>query len=110
MNHSNMLQLLYYLLGMIVAVPLFKKLGLGSVLAYLVVGIILGSQVTGLIDESQATVGHVAEFGVIVMLMLIGLEINPKLLWSLRGPIFGVGGAQVLLYGSIGALILPVED
>jgi Kef-type K+ transport system membrane component KefB len=79
-----------------VSVPLAKKLGLGSVLGYLLAGIVIGPAVLGLLGDETHDVMHFAEFGVVMMLFLIGLELRPSLLWRLRGPIFGLGGAQVL--------------
>lgn len=90
------LEIIFYLLAMIIVVPVSKKLGLGAVLGYLVAGIILGPSATSLISTHDQA-AHVAEFGVIMMLLMIGLELNPKLLWKMRGPIFGLGGVQVAL-------------
>jgi Kef-type K+ transport system membrane component KefB len=84
-----------YLLTAVIAVPLAKKLGLSSVLGYLVAGIVIGPFVLGLVGEEGADVMHFAEFGVVLMLFLIGLELRPALLWRLRGPILGLGGSQV---------------
>ena len=87
---------LVYLSAAVVSVPLAKRLGLGSVLGYLLAGIAIGPAVLGLLGDETHDVMHFAEFGVVMMLFLIGLELRPSLLWRLRGPIFGLGGAQVV--------------
>lgn len=86
-----------YLAAAVLAVPLAKRLGLGSVLGYLIAGIIIGPYVLGLVGEEGEDVMHVAEFGVVMMLFIIGLELRPSLLWSMRKPILGLGGLQVLI-------------
>ncbi|MCB1199244.1 MAG: monovalent cation:proton antiporter-2 (CPA2) family protein [Leptospiraceae bacterium] len=86
-----------YLTAAVIAVPVAKKLGLGSVLGYLLAGMIIGPFVLGLVGKEGQDVMHFAEFGVVMMLFLVGLELKPSLLWSLRGPILGLGGSQVLL-------------
>ena len=75
---------------------MFARLGLGSVLGYLVAGVVIGPSVLGLTGEAT-DVMHFAEFGVTVMLFLVGLELQPEKLWELRKPIFGLGGLQVVL-------------
>jgi len=77
-----------------VAVPIAKKLGLGAVLGYLLAGIVIGPWGLGLINEVEDIL-HFSEFGVVLLLFLIGLELDPKRLWSLRRHIFGWGSAQV---------------
>jgi glutathione-regulated potassium-efflux system ancillary protein KefC len=84
-----------YLSAAVIAVPLSKALGLGSIIGYLAAGIAIGPWGLGLVTEVQDIL-HFAEFGVVLMLFLIGLELEPKRLWSLRRPIFGWGTAQVL--------------
>jgi glutathione-regulated potassium-efflux system protein KefB len=79
----------------VVAVPLFRRLQLGSVLGYLAAGLIIGPFGVGLFKEPE-TILHVAEFGVVIFLFIIGLEMRPTRLWSLRKEIFGLGAAQVL--------------
>ncbi len=81
----------------LVAVPLAKKLGLGSVLGYLVAGIAVGPFVLNLVGAEGEHIMHFAEFGVVLMLFLIGLELDPQKLWRLRRGILGLGGAQVLV-------------
>jgi monovalent cation:proton antiporter-2 (CPA2) family protein len=84
-----------YLTAAVLAAPIAARLGLGSVLGYLMAGILIGPAVLNLVGQQQAEVMHFAEFGVIVMLFLVGLELQPAKLWSLRKPILGLGGLQV---------------
>lgn len=90
-------QALIYLGAAVVTVPIAKKLGLVSVLGYLVAGIVIGPFVLGLIGNDAGKVMHFAEFGVVLMLFVIGLELQPSLLWKMRHTIFGLGGLQVLI-------------
>ena len=85
----------------VIAVPLFRRLGLGSVLGYLAAGLAVGPFGLGLFDDPQSII-HVAELGVVLFLFLIGLEMQPTRLWSMRGEIFGLGLLQVV--GAAGAL------
>ena len=96
-NQDFFFQALIYLGATVVSVPLAKKLGLGSVLGYLLAGIIIGPFVLGLVGKEAGEVMHFAEFGVVLMLFIIGLELEPSLLWRMRRSIFGLGGLQVLL-------------
>ncbi|REF69596.1 monovalent cation:proton antiporter-2 (CPA2) family protein [Paracoccus versutus] len=80
----------------VLAVPLFRKLGLGSVLGYLAAGLAIGPFGLGFFDDPQAII-HVAELGVVLFLFVIGLEMQPSRLWAMRGEIFVLGFAQVLL-------------
>ncbi|RYF81370.1 MAG: potassium transporter [Comamonadaceae bacterium] len=82
----------------VVAVPLFKRLGLGSVLGYLAAGLVIGPFGLGLFSDPQ-TILHTAELGVVMFLFVIGLEMRPSHLWSLRRDIFGLGSLQVLVCG-----------
>ncbi len=75
-------------------VPLCKLSGLGSVIGYLIAGVLIGPHVFGLISEPE-TILHFAEFGVVMMLFLIGLELQPKALWQMRSRLLGLGGLQV---------------
>ena len=84
-----------YLSAAVVTVPLAKKLGLGSILGYLAAGMAIGPWGLSLVSNVQDIL-HFAEFGVVLMLFLVGLELEPQRLWSLRRPIFGWGSAQVL--------------
>jgi CPA2 family monovalent cation:H+ antiporter-2 len=81
------------------AVPLFKKMGLGSVLGYLAAGIAIGP-IARIITHTEG-ISHIAEFGVVLLLFIIGLELKPSILWSLRRSIFLTGGAQVLLTAAL---------
>ena len=85
-----------FLTAAVVAVPLAQRLGLGSVLGYLLAGVAIGPWGLGLIRDVEAIL-HFAEFGVVLLLFLIGLELNPKKLIQMRGPILGLGGAQVFV-------------
>ncbi|MEL6318489.1 MAG: cation:proton antiporter, partial [Pseudomonadota bacterium] len=80
----------------VVAVPLFKRLKLGSVLGYLAAGIVIGPHTFGLVPEAEQAL-EVANFGVVLLLFVIGLELRPEKLWRLRGEVFGLGAAQVIL-------------
>ena len=90
-------QAFVYLVAAVVAVPLAKRMGLGSALGYILAGIAIGPFVLGLVGQETQDVMHFAEFGVVLMLFLIGLELEPAVLWRMRIPILGLGGAQVLL-------------
>lgn len=93
-----------YLAAAVVAVPVAKRLGLGSVLGYLVAGIVIGPAVLGFVGAEGQDVMHAAEFGVVMMLFVIGLELEPAMLWRLRGALLGLGGSQVVL--TAGAVML----
>ncbi|MCZ4315877.1 glutathione-regulated potassium-efflux system protein KefC [Comamonadaceae bacterium G21597-S1] len=84
-----------YLSAAVIAVPLSKALGLGAIIGYLAAGMAIGPWGLGLVRNVQDIL-HFAEFGVVLMLFLVGLELEPKRLWSMRRPIFGWGSAQVL--------------
>jgi monovalent cation:proton antiporter-2 (CPA2) family protein len=88
-------QAFVYLTAAVISVPVAKRLGLGSVLGYLIAGMIIGPFGLGLIGREGQDVMHFAEFGVVMMLFLVGLELQPSLLLRLRGPILGLGGLQV---------------
>ena len=94
-----------YLLTMVIAVPLSARLGLGSVLGYLVSGIVIGP-VLGLAGSEGeiSDLQHFAEFGVVMMLFLIGLELEPQALWQMRKRMIGLAGMQIL--GTVAALTL----
>ncbi len=85
-----------YLAAAVLIVPIAKRIGLGSVLGYLLAGIIIGPYLLDFIGEKGEDLLHFAEFGVVMMLFLIGLELEPPLLWKLRTPILGMGGVQVV--------------
>ena len=86
---------LIYLAAAVIAVPLARALGLGSIIGYLVAGIVIGPWGLALVTDAQ-TILTVAEFGVVLMLFLVGLELEPRRLWAMRRPIFGWGSVQVL--------------
>jgi monovalent cation:H+ antiporter-2, CPA2 family len=85
-----------YLAAAVIAVPIAARLGLGSVLGYLAAGIMIGP-VLGLVGTETQDLQHFAEFGVVMMLFLIGLELEPRALWDMRHKLLGLGGAQVVL-------------
>ena len=87
-------QTIIYLLAAVIAVPIASRLGLGSVLGYLVAGIFIGP-LFGLVGSETEDIQHFAEFGVVMMLFLIGLELAPRTLWDMRRKIIGLGGIQV---------------
>lgn len=90
-------QAFIYLTAAVIAVPVAKKAGLGSVLGYLIAGVMIGPYVFGFIGSEGQDVMHFAEFGVVMMLFLIGLELQPAMIWKLKGPVLGMGGVQVVL-------------
>jgi CPA2 family monovalent cation:H+ antiporter-2/glutathione-regulated potassium-efflux system protein KefB len=92
----------------VIAVPVFKRLGLGSVLGYLAAGAAIGPFGLGFVDDPE-TVLHFAEFGVVLLLFLIGLELRPKRLWVMRREIFGLGLAQVVITGALLTGVLMIS-
>jgi len=108
-----LLQLFIFLAAAAIAVPIAKKLGLGSVLGYLIAGIAIGPFGLSLIADVEAVM-HFTEFGVVMMLFMVGLELKPSLLWKLKIPILGMGGTQVLLssilIAGIGMAFLPWQQ
>ncbi|MEE9304108.1 MAG: monovalent cation:proton antiporter-2 (CPA2) family protein [Thiotrichaceae bacterium] len=98
-------QAFIYLTAAVISVPIAKRFGLGSVLGYLIAGIAIGPFGMHLIGEEGQDVMHFAEFGVVMMLFLIGLELQPSLLWKLRAPILGLGGLQMGLTAGLITLI-----
>jgi glutathione-regulated potassium-efflux system protein KefB len=111
MTDSILAQALVYLAAAVVFVPIAKRLGLGAVLGYLTAGVAIGPWVLGLVGGEGHHVMHFAEFGVVMMLFIVGLELRPALLWQLRRPIFGLGGAQVVATAAVvggGALAVGV--
>jgi CPA2 family monovalent cation:H+ antiporter-2 len=100
-----------YLGAAVIAVPLAARLGLGSVLGYLSAGIMIGP-VLGLVGSESKDIQHFAEFGVVMMLFLIGLELEPRALWDMRRRLIGLGGLQIVLTtGGImgGAMLLGFD-
>lgn len=95
---GDLLKVVTLLGAAVVAVPLFKRLGLGSVLGYLAAGLVIGPFGLGLFNDPQ-TILHTAELGVVMFLFIIGLEMRPSHLWNMRRDIFGLGSLQVLICG-----------
>jgi len=89
-----------FLLTAVLLVPLFQRLKLGAVLGYLGAGMLIGPWGLGMIGEVESTL-QFAEFGVVLLLFLVGLELQPSRLWVLRRPVFGLGGTQVLATGAV---------
>ncbi len=98
------IQAFIYLVAAVIAVPLAKRLGLGSVLGYLVAGVVIGP-IAGFVGQETTTIQHFAEFGVVMMLFLVGMELDPKALWAMRVRLIGLGGLQVVLTALLGAAI-----
>lgn len=94
-------QAVIYLAAAVIAVPVAARLGLGSVLGYLAAGIVIGP-ILGLVGSETKDLQHFAEFGVVMMLFVIGLELAPRTLWDMRHKLLGLGGLQVL--GTMGAI------
>ena len=94
MSGSLLFSVFVFLAAACLLVPLSKRLGLGAVIGYLVAGVVIGPFALGLIDDPE-TILHFSEFGVVMMLFLIGLELKPSELWKMRGKLLGLGGAQV---------------
>jgi glutathione-regulated potassium-efflux system ancillary protein KefC/glutathione-regulated potassium-efflux system protein KefB len=93
---SLLAQIAIFLAAAVIAIPVFRRFKLGSVLGYLAAGIIIGPACFGLISRIDTTL-HIAEFGIVLLMFVIGLELQPSRLWVLRKPIFGLGTAQVAL-------------
>lgn len=101
---SDLLQVVMLLSAAVVAVPLFKRLGLGSVLGYLAAGLAIGPFGLAWFTDPH-TILHTAELGVVMFLFLIGLEMRPSHLWGLRRSIFGLGSLQVVVCGALMTLV-----
>src|SRR5262245_63270983 len=97
---NDLVQVVALLAAGVVAAPIFKRAGLGSVLGYLAAGLVIGPFGLKLFTGPQAIL-HVAELGVVMFLYVIGLEMQPSRLWSLRRDIFGLGIAQVTACGAL---------
>ena len=95
-NHSLLFNAFVYLLAAVIAVPVSRRMGFGAVLGYLLAGVVIGPWGLALIREAEHIL-HFAEFGVVLLLFAIGLELNPRRLWAMRNPIFGLGAAQVTI-------------
>ena len=101
---SFLLQASIYLGAAVLIVPLAVRLGLGSVLGYLAAGILVGP-IMGLAGTQTEDLQHFAEFGVVMMLFLIGLELEPRALWEMRHKLIGMGGLQVVLTSGLIAVV-----
>ncbi len=97
MGASVLQNAMIFLGAALIFVPIAKKLGIGSVLGYIIAGIVIGPFVFGFIGNEGEDIMHAAEFGVVMMLFLIGLELNPESFWRMRRRILGMGGLQMLL-------------
>ncbi|MFT7053564.1 MAG: CPA2 family monovalent cation:H+ antiporter-2, partial [Psychromonas sp.] len=93
-----------YLAAAVIAVPIATRCGLGSVLGYLIAGVVIGP-IIGLVGDETSNIQHFAEFGVVLMLFLVGLELEPKMLWKMRNRLLGLGGLQVILSTLLGMWI-----
>lgn len=98
-----------FLFAAVAAVPLASRLGIGAVLGYLLAGIAIGPWGLGFISDVDEIL-HFSELGVVFLMFIIGLELNPSKLWQLRRSIFGVGAAQVLLSAALLAGLLMLTD
>ena len=108
MTDVTLTQVALFLAAAVVAAPLAKLLRIGNVLGYLLVGVLIGPFGVGFVYSvyEVSSILHFAEFGVVMLLFLIGLELRPKRLWAMRAAIFGLGGAQV----AITALVLVAAE
>ena len=97
-------QVAIFLLTAVLIVPIFQRLKLGAVLGYLAAGMIIGPWGLGIIANVESTLNF-SEFGVVLLLFLIGLELEPRRLWTLRNSVFGLGGAQVAATGAVIGLL-----
>ena len=88
-----------FLVAGVIAVPLASRFGLGSVLGYLIAGVVI-SPLLSAAGVDVVAIQHFAEFGVVMMLFLVGLELEPKMLWELRSKLLGLGGMHVILTGA----------
>ena len=93
---NPLLNILFFLVAAVIAVPLFRRFGLGAILGYLFAGILVGPQGLNLIDQPESIL-HFSEIGVVLLLFIIGLELNPEKLWVMRNQIALLGGGQILV-------------
>ena len=105
---SFLFQATIYLGSAVIAVPVAKRLGLGSVLGYLIAGVLIGP-VIGLVGTETQNLQHFAEFGVVMMLFVVGLELEPRALWDMRHRLIGLGGLQISLTAlSVAAICVAI--
>jgi glutathione-regulated potassium-efflux system ancillary protein KefC/glutathione-regulated potassium-efflux system protein KefB len=102
---SPLIETAIFLSAAVIAVPLFKKLRLGAVLGFLAAGIVIGPHALGLVSDVE-NILHFSELGVVLLLFIIGLELQPSRLWVLRKSVFGLGGAQVVVTAAVLGLIV----
>ena len=100
MDSHTLIQALIYLGSTALIVPIAVRLGLGSVLGYLIAGCIIGPWGLRLVTDAEAIL-HFAEIGVVLMLFVIGLELDPRRLWKLRASVFGGGALQMVACGAL---------
>ncbi len=105
MNTEYLTDTIVLLAAAVIAVPLFQALGLGAIPGFLVAGIVLGPSGLGFI-ENYDEIAHLAELGVVLLLFVIGIEINPSRLWKMKGLVLGLGSLQVFITGGIITLIV----
>jgi glutathione-regulated potassium-efflux system ancillary protein KefC len=104
-QHNLLHDIFIFLLAAVTAVPIAKRLGLGSIIGYLLAGIIIGPWALKLVPDEKSIM-HFAEFGVVLMLFLIGLELKPALLWKMKKTIFGLGSLQIVLTSAL--IFIPI--
>ena len=104
MHNPLILEMIYLLLAAVFMVPLCQAIGLGAVPGFLLAGILIGPSVLGLISD-VAHIAHISEFGVVLLLFVIGMEMKPSFLWKIKRLVFGLGSLQVLLTSLIIILI-----
>ena len=103
MNSSVLLEMVLFLAAAVIIVPLSKRLGLGTVLGFLIAGVIIGPSGLRMVQDVE-NILHLSELGVVLLLFIIGLELQPSRLWALRRPVFLLGGAQVFATAALLAL------
>jgi CPA2 family monovalent cation:H+ antiporter-2 len=113
MQGSFLLQALIFLTAAVVCVPIAKQLRLSSVLGYILAGVIIGPYVLGFVGEEGSDIMHAAEFGVVMMLFIIGLELEPGSFWKSRTKIIGLGtlqmGLTAIIAGAIAHFVLGMN-
>ena len=105
MNIEYLTDIVILLSAAVVAVPLFQSLGLGAIQGFLVAGMVLGPSGLGFIEDYNE-IAHLAELGVVLLLFVIGIEINPSRLWKMKGLVLGLGMLQVLITAGLITVIV----